>query len=315
MAEKAPGGIRFDDFVGNVVPDPANPQATSVLSGFVGKSDAPGRVRIYPDVSFNTWHDVAESDIVHSYPLPPESSALGGSYVWVKAQADVRPGSAAAGAGGAPAAQAAGAFPATHVALCRRTVYTCDDSNCPAFPTEFGHTCPICINPTQSGCTYFPCRVGGGFGQAPFGGAAGPQAAAAQAAGAFPATHAVLCRRTVYTCDDSNCPAFPTEFGHTCPICIHPTQAGCTYYPCGVGGGFGQAAFGAAQQTVPHCQVTAGAPNCPQTFVGHTCGFYGCPTLSAQTCPGRGCTQDIQCVGQPGGGAYTRTGVFCPYGG
>ena len=43
---------------------------------------------IYPDPSLGTWYDVPEADVVHSMAVP--DSKLGGSYVWVRAAADIK---------------------------------------------------------------------------------------------------------------------------------------------------------------------------------------------------------------------------------
>ena len=70
------------------------------------------------DPSLGTWYDVPEDDIVHSAPIA--NSKLGGSHVWIKADAQIKPGSAAATAA---AAQPAVAItpqptPATHCFIC-----------------------------------------------------------------------------------------------------------------------------------------------------------------------------------------------------
>ncbi|MDP9106750.1 MAG: hypothetical protein M3N49_12575 [Candidatus Eremiobacteraeota bacterium] len=112
----ATGKVQFDDIVARVHADPAQPQGTTLFTGFVGKSDVAGRIRIYPDLSFATWYDVAEDDIVHSVPRPKESAPHGGSHVWVKSGADCTPGSiagtAARGGAGydAPGAHGAALF-------------------------------------------------------------------------------------------------------------------------------------------------------------------------------------------------------------
>jgi hypothetical protein len=98
--------LRFDDFVAAVQPDPAKPQATILLAGYLGHG-AEGHVRVYRDAALNAWDDVPEADVVHSIPMP--EAKLGGSYVWVRASAELKPGSAAAAGG---AALAGGAMPA-----------------------------------------------------------------------------------------------------------------------------------------------------------------------------------------------------------
>jgi hypothetical protein len=106
----ATDNIRYDDFIANVHADPAKPEATLMLAGFVGHG-AEGVVRIFPDASLSHWYDVAESDVVHAMPVP--DAKLGGSYVWVRANAPIKPGAAAAAAGTGAAAAPQAAMPWT----------------------------------------------------------------------------------------------------------------------------------------------------------------------------------------------------------
>lgn len=84
--------LRFDDFVGAARPDPDRPQPLIMLTGYVGRSDAEGRLRIYADASLNSWLDAAEDDVVHSAPIA--DSPLGGSHVWLRGTAAITPGAA-----------------------------------------------------------------------------------------------------------------------------------------------------------------------------------------------------------------------------
>jgi len=102
--------IRYDDFIANVHADPAKPEASIMLAGFIGHG-AEGKVRIYPDASLANWYDVAEDDVVHAMPVP--DAKLGGSYVWVRASAQIKPGAAAAAAGTGAVAAAQPAMPFT----------------------------------------------------------------------------------------------------------------------------------------------------------------------------------------------------------
>src|SRR6267142_2720068 len=115
MADPAGSKIRYDDFIADIHPDPATPEPTILLSGFIGRADADGTVRIYPDPSLGTWYDVPEADIVHTLPIP--DAPLGGSYVWVKSSAQIKPGSASVPASPA-AAPAAGGWPTHAASLC-----------------------------------------------------------------------------------------------------------------------------------------------------------------------------------------------------
>jgi hypothetical protein len=106
----ATDNIRYDDFIANVHADPAKPEASIMLAGFVGHG-AEGQVRIYPDASLANWYDVAEGDVVHAMPVP--DAKLGGSYVWVRASAQIKPGAAAAAPGTGAIAAAQPAMPWT----------------------------------------------------------------------------------------------------------------------------------------------------------------------------------------------------------
>jgi hypothetical protein len=102
--------IRYDDFIANVHADPAKPEASIMLAGFIGHG-AEGKVRIYPDASLANWYDVAEDDVVHAMPVP--DAKLGGSYVWVRASAQIKPGAAAGAAGTGAVAAVQPAMPFT----------------------------------------------------------------------------------------------------------------------------------------------------------------------------------------------------------
>lgn len=79
--------FHFDEWVGNARPDPKNADALVLMQGFIGNSSEDGHVRIYADESLNTFVEVPQEGIVHSERLPKESSPLGGSMLWVKADA------------------------------------------------------------------------------------------------------------------------------------------------------------------------------------------------------------------------------------
>jgi|HubBroStandDraft_5_1064220.scaffolds.fasta_scaffold25510_1 hypothetical protein len=146
MADNAPSKIQYDDFIANVQPDPAKPESTIMLSGFIGHG-GDGVVRIYPDPSLGTWYDVPEADVVHSMAVP--DSKLGGSYVWVRASSQIKPGSAAAAA---PAPAAAAAAPAAQAApnftIGAGCTFICAQPAAALQPTPATH-CFICPSITQ----------------------------------------------------------------------------------------------------------------------------------------------------------------------
>jgi hypothetical protein len=144
--------IRYDDFVSNVQPDPAKPESTIMLSGFVGHGPE-GYARVYPDPTLGTWYDIPEGDIVYSMPIP--DSKLGGSLIWMRASSAVKPGSAAASTTEAVQPQQAAAVamnptPRTH---CR----VCDPPLAMAAAGLPHHTAPLC---TQGAPTFCACTPG-----------------------------------------------------------------------------------------------------------------------------------------------------------
>jgi hypothetical protein len=165
MADNDTSKIRYDDFISSVQPDPAKPESTIMLSGFIGHGPD-GHARVYPDPTLGTWYDIPEADILHSIPIA--ESKLGGSHIWVRANAQIKPGSAAPQATEAlqPAAAAAmNPTPATHCFVCdppkavaalqpTPTVQThcfiCPPHtqaiNCPTHPV----VCDTLVNPTPA---------------------------------------------------------------------------------------------------------------------------------------------------------------------
>src|SRR3954464_6216448 len=104
MAEKANASVRYDEFVGRVHADPANIEPRILLSGYVGRAEEDGKLRIYSDPGLGSWVEAATDDVVHTQPI--QDSPLGGSHVWLKSSAALTPASAqgAAAASGQTAA-------------------------------------------------------------------------------------------------------------------------------------------------------------------------------------------------------------------
>jgi hypothetical protein len=212
MADNDTSKLRYDDFIGSVQPDPAKPEATIMLSGFVGHGPE-GHARIYPDPTLGTWYDIPEGDVVHSLPIP--DSKLGGSYVWVRASSEIKPGSAEPAATGA---EAEAVQPQHAAAVMNPTPNThchvCDPPMAAAAmqPTPATH-CFICPPHTQIGCQ--------------------PQAAAHGAAGVLPQTQ-FLCTQGLATfcgCTPGiDCNAQPPQPLQTHALCTQglATFCGCT---------------------------------------------------------------------------------------
>jgi len=321
MADNDQSKIRYDDFVSKVQADPANPQATIMLAGFVGRG-AEGQVRIYPDPTLGTWYDVPEADIVHSQPIA--DAKLGGSYVWIKSSAQIRPGGAAAdSAGGAQAQPQAMAGPAaqlqptptvqTHCFICppltQPQLCQVQSLHCPTQPV-------VCDIPPQTPatiCTQIGCLP-------------------------TPHTHCFICppqtQLTPCQVQSLHCPTQPvvcdtrpsiatvcTQIGcHTAPqLCLlpHPTQGLECRPTVPIGCGFAPtlAGCGPQQQGMQQAQPQAFAGPAQQPAQQMPFSFHICPTPSAvQQCgqphqtPATICTQVFHC----GGHTVLHTQCICP---
>ncbi len=195
MADNDSSKLRYDDFVGHVQPDPANPVSTIMLSGFVGHGPE-GHARIYPDPTLGTWYDVPEDDVVHSMPIP--DSKLGGSYVWIKANAPIKPGTTAAAPAameGLPGAQAGAQPLATQV--CDAQAFCANATRIGPPPRGWTHGGWVCAIPSLVACTtitFTPTFMAAGAPAGMGTGAFNPMLAAGAApAGVHPNTAATQC--------------------------------------------------------------------------------------------------------------------------
>jgi len=84
-----------NDFVSKIVKDPKNPPDAVMLTGFVGASSEKGCTRLYFDANLSNYVDIPNDAILHTQKVGAESG-LGGSYVWVKRDAELIYGSATA---------------------------------------------------------------------------------------------------------------------------------------------------------------------------------------------------------------------------
>lgn len=187
--KKGSTGIRYDDFVKNVRPDPGSTEQLVLLNGYVGASTSDDKIRLYSDASLNEYADIAKTDIVYS--LANADDPLGGSRIWVKQSANVNyadtaqnyaqgdmynsymndmytPGTQAMGAGAATIACTIGQL--TNTTVCRPTKFICPTPvsrlvictlpprtriGCPPPVTLAGCPQPSWVDacPSQWGCT------------------------------------------------------------------------------------------------------------------------------------------------------------------
>ncbi len=85
--KKGGAGIRYDDFVKIVKPDPGSTEQVVLLHGYVGASVTDDKIRLYSDASLMEYADIAKADVVYS--LPNNDDPLGGSRLWVKQSANL----------------------------------------------------------------------------------------------------------------------------------------------------------------------------------------------------------------------------------
>ena len=76
-----------DDLAAELVPDPTKLPDLVVLRGYLGKSTRAGFSRLYVDLSFSEFVEVADEDILAKRSLPANQDPLGGTVLWVKRSA------------------------------------------------------------------------------------------------------------------------------------------------------------------------------------------------------------------------------------
>lgn len=297
---------REENFVSRLVPNPSRPPDTILLTGYLGDSSEEGCTRLYFDPQLNNYVEISNEDILHTQEIPRDQSPFGGSYVWIRKEAELTHGkvgtertrarflegpivqdylqAAQYGGGAAPAATQAGCPPVTQVG-CPQTL----PPQCPQ--QTMGPTIPAvcCGIPTL----HYPCHT------------------QQYRCTAYP----IFCSTTPLCTVSPPCHTqqYPCTFPPICPQQTLPPQ--CTLPPIGqpitvtppclqVAGGYQamqapvnmQAQMGMQpgmiQMTQPqwcHLIPTVMCPSnfvpwCPQTL--NTCNPAGCPTQACQQGPG-----------------------------
>ena len=76
-----------DDLAAELVPDPTKLPDLVVLRGYLGKSTRAGFSRLYVDLSFSEFVEVADEDVLAKRSLAADQDPLGGTVLWVKRNA------------------------------------------------------------------------------------------------------------------------------------------------------------------------------------------------------------------------------------
>jgi hypothetical protein len=83
-------GLKQDEIIARLVPDPTAPPDVIAIVGFLGKSSRRKSWRLYQTLDLKDYAEIAEDDIVQSQSLKSELQPLGGTVVWVKSGARVQ---------------------------------------------------------------------------------------------------------------------------------------------------------------------------------------------------------------------------------
>jgi hypothetical protein len=82
MPEQKPDGLAAE-----LVPDPTKLPDLVVLRGYLGKSARAGFSRLYVDLTFSEFVEVADEDVLANRSLAENQDSLGGTVLWVKRNA------------------------------------------------------------------------------------------------------------------------------------------------------------------------------------------------------------------------------------
>ena len=83
-------GLKEDEVVARLVPDPADPPEAVRLAGYLGRSTRRGFWRLYQTLELNEYVEVAEEDILHSEPLGEGEGSPRGTVLWVRRDATLQ---------------------------------------------------------------------------------------------------------------------------------------------------------------------------------------------------------------------------------
>jgi hypothetical protein len=153
-----------------LVSDPKNPPDLSMLQGWLGASSEEKHRRLYLDPELSQSLEIPNDAIVHTQDIPAEVNPLGGSWVWVKADAAIKQGPglerlyarflrgqiqqdffAAAGGAGAGAGAGTVGAPGTNPVICPvPTIFNCPTRQTWCRPSVFT-ICPsqLTVCPSQ----------------------------------------------------------------------------------------------------------------------------------------------------------------------
>jgi hypothetical protein len=81
--------LQQDEVVQALVSDPSNPPETKMLIGLVGESSQEGFSRLYLSTNLSDYVEISEDDVLWSKSLQTPENPLGGTAIWVRADANL----------------------------------------------------------------------------------------------------------------------------------------------------------------------------------------------------------------------------------
>ncbi|HWB86863.1 MAG TPA: hypothetical protein VG675_22145 [Bryobacteraceae bacterium] len=83
-SKDAPKQLKQDRLVEQLIPDPGAHTPTIQLTGWLGKGTQEGTWRLYLTPRLDEYVQFSDKDVVHTQPLQPDQSPLGGTMVWLQ---------------------------------------------------------------------------------------------------------------------------------------------------------------------------------------------------------------------------------------
>ena len=276
---KPESNLPVPEFVSQIVKDPNKHVEVLLLSGFVGPSSEKEHTRLYFDPELSQYVEIPNKAILHSQQMGPETSPLGGVYLWIARDAQLVQGKAGterakakffegpiaqgAAGGGAPA------LPITVPApICTGIGPHCGGTQGPPCPTHVATACPPCPTHVATGCPPCPTHVATPCPPCT------PTVPATHCCLTQPVTHCGPCTHVQTPCivctPVTHCGPCTLADCPTQPVLCHPTVVNCPVQTaiCGAGE---EAGFPGGPLTVPPAICTGIAPACPTLHCTPTC--------------------------------------------
>ena len=82
--------IKEDEVVRELVADPRDVPESTLIVGFVGRSEDEDKWRVYITPTLDNYVEIRRKDILKTAPLESSDSPIGGTAVWIRKSAKVK---------------------------------------------------------------------------------------------------------------------------------------------------------------------------------------------------------------------------------